>query len=52
MFKVDLHVHTKDVSPCGRVFAEKLVLEYKKAGYDAIVICDISAKLFLTGLAD
>lgn len=40
MFKVDLHVHTKDVSPCGRVFAEKLVLEYKKAGYDGIVICD------------
>lgn len=40
MFKVDLHVHTKDVSTCGRVSAERLVLEYKKAGYNGIVICD------------
>ena len=40
MFKVDMHVHTKEISPCSKVYAKRFVMEYKKAGYDGIVICD------------
>ncbi len=39
-FRVDLHVHTRESSCCGRT-AGRLVAElYKKAGYDGIVITD------------
>lgn len=36
--KIDLHVHTSEVSMCGRVSARDAVKMYKEAGYDAIVI--------------
>ena len=38
MYKTDLHVHTKEVSACAGITAPEVVAEYKKAGYDSIVI--------------
>ncbi|MGI6777518.1 MAG: PHP domain-containing protein [Acetivibrionales bacterium] len=40
MFKYDTHVHTWEVSPCGKVKASELVGIYKKRGYSGIVITD------------
>lgn len=40
MFKVDTHVHTKEVSRCGTIDAKTIVNTYKKLGYDGIVITD------------
>ena len=39
-YKYDMHVHTSEVSPCGKVSAQELVKLYKEAGYDGIVITD------------
>ena len=36
--KIDLHVHTSEVSQCGHLSASETVERYKKAGYDCIVI--------------
>ena len=36
--KIDLHVHTSEVSLCGQLPAKEVVRLYKEAGYDAIVI--------------
>ena len=38
--KLDLHVHTSEVSGCGKVPAAEMVRLYHEAGYDAIVITD------------
>ncbi len=38
--KIDLHVHTSEVSSCGKVPAAEMVRLYSDAGYDAIVITD------------
>ena len=40
MYKIDMHVHTKNVSNCGRIDAKEVAQMYKKAGYDSIVITD------------
>lgn len=39
-YKLDLHVHTSETSPCGKIAARELVRLYKEAGYDGIVITD------------
>ncbi len=36
--KIEMHAHTKEVSPCAWVSAEDTVKAYKQAGYDKIVI--------------
>ncbi len=36
--KIDLHVHTKEISICGHMPAEEVVRRYKASGYDCIVI--------------
>ena len=36
--KIDLHVHTSEVSKCGHLSAHETVVRYKDAGYDCIVI--------------
>lgn len=36
--KIDLHVHTQEVSRCGKITAKEAVNLYKEAGYDAICI--------------
>jgi predicted metal-dependent phosphoesterase TrpH len=50
MYKIDMHVHTAEVSACGRVHAHEAVKLYKKAGYDAIVITDHYTKAFFDDL--
>jgi len=40
MYKIDTHVHTADVSPCGVVPARELVNMYKESGYDTVIITD------------
>lgn len=40
MFKYDTHVHTSEISRCGRVTARDGVRLYRDAGYDGIIITD------------
>jgi predicted metal-dependent phosphoesterase TrpH len=40
MYKYDTHVHTSEVSPCGKVEAAEIVRLYKQEGYSGIVITD------------
>ena len=40
MKKIDTHVHTSEVSTCGKMTAAEMVDAYRRAGYDAIVITD------------
>lgn len=40
LYKYDTHVHTAEVSRCGRIDAVRLVELFKGAGYDGIVITD------------
>lgn len=40
MYRYDLHCHTKEVSACGNVPAAALITEYKKSGYNGIVVTD------------
>lgn len=40
LYKFDTHVHTSEVSLCGKVSARETVHLYKEAGYDGIVITD------------
>lgn len=44
--KLDLHVHTKEVSPCGLVSATDIVDNYIKKGFAGIVITDHFNKYF------
>ena len=37
---IDTHVHTSEVSSCGKVSAKDMVNYYKKAGYDGVIITD------------
>lgn len=39
-YRYDTHVHTAEVSPCGKVKAEEMVREYKKAGYQGFFVTD------------
>lgn len=36
--KIELHAHTSEVSPCGRLTSRELIRLYRAAGYDCIVI--------------
>ncbi|MBO4344255.1 MAG: PHP domain-containing protein [Victivallales bacterium] len=36
--KIDLHVHSKEVSPCGHIPIEELIPLYSKTQFDAIVL--------------
>ncbi len=36
--KIDLHVHSSEVSQCGKLSAQETVRLYKEAGFDAIVL--------------
>ncbi len=44
--KLDIHVHTSEVSPCGVVTAKQTVSNYIMAGFDGIVITDHFRKSF------
>lgn len=40
MFIIDPHIHTAEVSPCGKVNASRLISLYKNAGYQGLIITD------------
>lgn len=46
MLKYDLHVHTAESSPCGKVTAKDAVRLYKDAGYSGICVTDHFCKAF------
>lgn len=39
-FLFDTHIHTKESSSCGEVFAADVVKRYKSLGYDGIIVTD------------
>ena len=47
---LDTHVHTSQVSGCGKVSADEMVRLYKKAGYQAIIITDHYCKEYFEDL--
>ncbi len=40
MYRLDTHVHTSQVSPCGKHSGSRMVQKYKTAGFDGIIITD------------
>ena len=38
--KIDLHVHSCEISPCGKVPAREMMRMYKENGYDLVVLTD------------
>ena len=40
MYRIDMHVHTSEVSPCGSIPAAEIVPLYKGRGYDGVIITD------------
>lgn len=38
--KIDLHVHTSEISPCGKVPAREMMRMYKENGYDLVILTD------------
>lgn len=39
-FKYDLHVHTKEISPCARLSVEEIIDKYIEEGYSGLVLTD------------
>lgn len=39
-YKIEMHAHTSQVSPCGQLSAEELIQIYSQADYSGIVIAD------------
>ena len=39
-YKYDLHIHTKEVSPCGRLSIEEIIDKYIEEGYSGLVLTD------------
>lgn len=40
MFITETHLHTSDISPCGKIRAEEMVELYKKEGYSTVCVSD------------
>ncbi len=40
MFRYEMHLHTRETSPCGKVKGKEIVRLYKEKGYDGIVVTD------------
>ncbi len=40
MFKIETHLHTTTISPCGKVEPEEIVRRYSEAGYHGLVVTD------------
>ena len=50
--KIDLHVHTSEISRCGLMTAEETIRRYRDAGYGAIVIANHFNPWTARGLAE
>ena len=46
MYKTETHLHTKEVSRCGKLYADEMVSMYKDAGYDTLFITDHLSESF------
>jgi len=46
VYKYDLHIHTDESSPCGRVLAADMIKVYHERGYQGVVITDHLRKIF------
>lgn len=44
MFKTELHLHSAEVSHCGKVYSPDIVKKYKEAGYDTVVLTNHMSK--------
>ncbi len=52
MFKTETHLHTSEVSKCGKIPAAEMVKLYKEAGYDTIFVTDHFSKKYLKRMED
>jgi predicted metal-dependent phosphoesterase TrpH len=52
MYKLDTHVHTKEISSCSRIEAKEAVRLYKNAEYNTIVITDHYYEGYFDALPD
>jgi predicted metal-dependent phosphoesterase TrpH len=50
IYKIDTHVHTSEISFCGRVKSSELVHLYKNSGYYGVIITDHYCKEFFESL--
>ena len=51
-YRIELHSHTSETSPCGQVNAVDLIELYVNKGYDGIVITDHFSESIFPGLKD
>ena len=40
MYKTETHLHTSEVSRCGKVSAAEMISRYRDAGYTTVFVCD------------
>ncbi len=52
MKKIELHFHTDESSPCGKIKASQGIQMFREKGYDAVVITDHFSKSVLGGPED
>lgn len=52
MSKIDLHIHTAEVSNCGNISAKELIGLYHEKGYEGLVITDHYFKQYFDDLGD
>lgn len=52
MAKIEVHFHTDESSPCGKVPAAVGIATYKEAGYDGVMVTDHFSKAVLGGKDD
>lgn len=38
--KIEMHLHTKESSPCAKIGAAEAIREFKENGYDAVIVTD------------
>ncbi len=51
-YYIDTHVHTNEVSPCGKVPAQTMIRLYKAAGYAAVCVTDHYFKGYFEKMGD
>ncbi len=52
IYKYDLHIHTSEVSGCGKIKSKDIVKMYKDIGYDGLVITDHYYEGFFENIKD
>jgi len=50
IFKIDPHIHTAEVSPCGQLSAAEIVQRYHEQGYHGLLITDHMHEEYINGL--